>query len=100
MEDPFKNDRHHIDMYKSFAEEWHISDLESLVKYYDIYELRTFLPETPTQAEKQTLGDLIGVTTPSGYMDYQKSNNTFELIMQWREKTGNLQKDKTFLNRD
>ena len=100
MQEPFKNESHLIAEYRTFAEIWEIDDLESLVKLYDIYELYTFLPENPSGKEKKILQSLIGITTPSGYMDYQKSNNTFELIMQWREKTDNLGEDETFLSRN
>lgn len=100
MENPFKNEKHHIELYKKFAEEWELTDLETFVQYYDVHELSSFLPINPTNNEKEILKSLIGVTTPSGYMDYQKSNNTFELIMQWREKTDNLGENNNFLSRD
>ncbi len=50
-----------------------------------------FFPPKPTEKEKAALQRLIGVKGETyGYMDYVKSNNTFELIMQWREATDNL----------
>ena len=95
----FKHDQHHIKDYKEFSEKWGGLDMEKLVEYYDIYELTAFLPPNPSDKEKEVLQKLIGITSPSGYLDYQKSNNTFELIMLWREKSGNLGNNENFLNR-
>jgi hypothetical protein len=95
----FKHDQHHLEKYIQFFEKWELQDFENFVKYYDIYELTAFLPPNPSSKEKETLKNLIGTTTESGYLDYQKSNNTFELIMQWREKTGNFGDDNIFLNK-
>jgi len=100
MKEPFKNDKHHLAIYQQFAANWGIKDLESLVKNYDIYELNAFLPEVPTDNEKKILQSLIGTSSPSGYMDYQRSTNTFELIMQWRENTNNLGTEPYFLKRE
>jgi hypothetical protein len=84
------NDAHHWQDYVNFCQRYGISDVENFVKLYDIYELTAFMPPYPTEKEKKVLQELVGVQTESGYMDYQRSNNTFELIMQWREKTENL----------
>ncbi|GAB4402357.1 MAG: hypothetical protein OHK0053_26230 [Microscillaceae bacterium] len=73
-----------------FCEVYQIEEPERLKRLYDIDELWLNMPAQPTQAEKQALQELIGVQGVSGYMDYVRSNNTFELMMQWREKTGNL----------
>jgi len=95
----FKHDQHHINDYKRFSEKWGGLDLTKLVTYYDIYELTAFLPPNPSDKEKEILQKLIGTTSPSGYLDYQKSNNTFELIMQWREMSDNLGNNENFLER-
>lgn len=86
----FKHDAHHLDKYKAFQDLYDIDDLEKLVKLYDIYELVSFLPPSPTPKQKEVLNQLIGVTSESGYMDFTRSTNTFELIMRWQEETGNF----------
>jgi hypothetical protein len=74
-----------------FLQSYDIADPESFNQLYEIDELVLFLPPQPTPAEKQALHEVIGVLGENyGYMDYVKSNNTFELIMQWKEKTGNF----------
>ncbi len=75
---------------KQFCEAYGIQDSSQLEKLYEVKELMAFLPANPSPSEQEALRELIGVTSVSGYLDYVKSNNTFELIMQWREKTGNL----------
>lgn len=83
-----KHDLYHLEKYKAFCDLYEIEDVEEFVKLYDIFELVSFLPAQPTQEEKNTLQELVGVVNESGYMDYQRSTNTFELIMQWQEKLG------------
>jgi hypothetical protein len=74
-----------------FCQAYGIQDMESLDRLYEIDELILFLPPNPTVTEKTTLHELIGLQGETyGYMDWVKSNNTFELIMRWREQTGNL----------
>lgn len=73
-----------------FCENYGIRDKEKLDNLYEINELILFMPPKPTDFEKQTFVELLGLTGVEGYMDYLKSNNTFELVMQWREKTGNF----------
>ena len=92
MEHPesLRHDKHHLAQYKAFCELYEIEDLESFVRLYDIFELVSFMPANPTTEEKKVLNELVGTRTESGYMDYQRSNNTFELIMQWQERTGNF----------
>jgi len=82
------NDQHHLDKYTAFCQLYGISDIKSVVQLYDIYELVSFLPAYPNESDKKALQQLIGVSSSSGYMDYTKSTNTFELIMQWQEQTG------------
>ncbi len=83
-----KHDLYHLDKYKAFCALYNIIDVENFVKLYDIFELVSFLPAHPTEAEKEALQELVGVMNDSGYLDYQRSTNTFELIMQWQEKLG------------
>lgn len=82
------NEEHWLAQYRAFAELYEVEKFDQLVALYNVYELTCFMPANPTAAEKQIFNNLIGVTTESGYMDYQRSNNTFELIMQWQEKCG------------
>ena len=70
---------------------YEIEDIEAFSRLYEVDELVLFLPQNPTQAEKEVLQELVGLQGVTyGYMDWVKTNNTFELIMQWRERTGNL----------
>ncbi len=73
-----------------FCQSYGIKDADWFDGLYEIDEIVLFLPPEPTETEKAALLDVIGAQGVTyGYVDYQKSNNTFELIMQWREKTGN-----------
>ncbi len=75
----------------TFFNSYDIEDIEAFSELYEIDELVLFLPQNPTPAEKKVLQELLGLRGVTyGYMDWVKSNNTFELIMQWREKTGNV----------
>lgn len=87
--DPFSYEKERMPRYEAFAKTWGLKDLRTLVALYDIDELLSFLPPEPNSMEKGALQEIMGATTPSAYMDYQKSNNTFELIMQWQELTNN-----------
>jgi hypothetical protein len=86
--DSLRNDAHHLDKYKAFCELYEIKDFEKFVRLYDIYELTCFLPAQPDHRDKVLLNELNGVTAESGYLDYTRSTNTFELIMQWQERRG------------
>lgn len=94
---PFELEKHRLDRYKAFAERYGISDLETFVELYEIDELEGFLPPEPSDTEKSVLNELVGVKGTAGYMDYVKSNHTFELIMQWQEQTGNHAQTALFL---
>lgn len=94
---PFELEKHRLDRYMAFADLYDIQDRETFVALYEIDELQAFLPATPSQEEKSALNGLIGVKGVSGYMDYVKSNHTFELIMQWQEMTGNHERTALFL---
>ncbi|MCS7018169.1 MAG: hypothetical protein RMJ87_03465 [Cytophagales bacterium] len=83
------NEAHWIEQYRAFADLYEVEKFDELVALYHVYDLICFLPATPTAEDKQVFNSLIGVTAESGYMDYQRSNNTFELIMQWQERRGN-----------
>ena len=77
--------------HQQFLQTYRIADPVAFARQYDLDELLLFLPPAPTPAERLALQDLVGVEGVTyGFMDYVKSNHTFELIMQWREKTGNL----------
>jgi hypothetical protein len=70
-----------------FCTTYGITDVATFDKLYEVEEIALFLPPHPTDAEKKALQELIGINGVTyGYMDYVKSNNTFELIMQWKEK--------------
>ncbi len=85
--------------YRTFAEEYEVEDFETLVALYDIDELRRFLPANPSSEEKAVLRSLIGTRGLVGYMDYAKSNHTFELIMRWQEKTQNFEENALFFTK-
>lgn len=89
---PLELEKHRIDRYRNFAALYKLNDgkFEQFVELYDIAELESFMPPRPTLKERQIFSELIGVKGVSGYLDYIKSNNTFELIMQWQEQTGNF----------
>jgi hypothetical protein len=89
MSTPLDHERERLPQYRNFCELYGLEDFEQVVTLYDIDELRSFLPDQPSQGEKVALQKLVGTTGVKGYMDYVKSNNTFELIMQWQEATGN-----------
>ncbi len=74
----------------AFCQRYQLADTERVAKLYEIEELLMYLPAEPKPEEQAALQKLIGVEGVSGYMDYIKSGNTFELIMQWREATGNF----------
>ncbi|MEL7341464.1 MAG: hypothetical protein AAGM67_13365 [Bacteroidota bacterium] len=94
---PFELEKHRLDRYMAFADLYDIKDRETFVELYEIDELQAFLPVSPTSEEKSALNQLVGVKGVSGYMDYVKSNHTFELIMQWQEMTGNHERTALFL---
>ena len=79
------------DARQHFFSQYGITDMAAFEKLYEVDEMMLFLPPQPTPSEKEILLGLIGTLGETyGYMDYVKSNNTFELIMQWREATGNF----------
>ncbi|MEM6346530.1 MAG: hypothetical protein AAF927_21765 [Bacteroidota bacterium] len=86
---PLELEKHRLDRYKAFRDRYDITEFEKLVKLYEIDDLESFLPPQPSEFEKQILNQLIGTMGMEGYMDYVKSNHTFELIMQWQELTQN-----------
>ncbi|WP_448518161.1 hypothetical protein [Rhodoflexus sp.] len=84
------NEDHWLAQYRAFAEIYEVEKFDQLVALYNVYDLICFLPAQPTAEQKRIFNSLIGVTAESGYMDYQRSNNTFELIMQWQEESGSF----------
>ncbi|SDK40927.1 hypothetical protein SAMN05421823_102666 [Catalinimonas alkaloidigena] len=83
------SEQHRLPAYLAFADRYDIQDVATFIRLYDIDELTCFLPATPTDEEKRVLNALIGVEGVTyGYLDWIKSNNTFELLMQWQEQTG------------
>jgi hypothetical protein len=77
--------------HQQFIDNYGITDVATFTRLYELEELILFLPPNPSPEEKTALQQLVGTLGEGhGYMDYVKSNNTFELIMQWREKTGNF----------
>ncbi|MEO0895851.1 MAG: hypothetical protein AAFY71_05605 [Bacteroidota bacterium] len=95
-------EKHRLARYKKFAELYKLPEekFEQFVELYEIDELQSFLPPNPSQKERQILSELIGVKGIQGYMDWVKSNNTFELIMQWQEGTGNFGHALFFNNKE
>lgn len=73
-----------------------IDDVVHLHRLYEVRELLLFLPEYPTEAERTALQQVMGATAVSGYMDYDRSTNTFELIMQWQEQLGRFEAGQDF----
>lgn len=99
---PLELEKHRIDRYQNFAALYKLSDqkFEQFVALYDIAELESFMPSKPSLKERQVFSELIGVQGVKGYMDYIKSNNTFELIMQWQEQTNNFNHAIFFTKKD
>ena len=89
---PLELEKHRIERYRNFASLYKLPDekFEQFVELYEVDELESFMPPQPNRKERQIFRELIGVRGTEGYMDYIKSNNTFELIMQWQEQTGNF----------
>lgn len=85
-----KNSENNTNEYTLFCKKWNIEDIKKVEQLYHLEDLKTFLPQEPTEKDKAVLNSVLGASFDNfyGYMDYQKSTNTFELIMQWREKTG------------
>ena len=77
--------------HQQFCEAYGIEDPPYFAKLYELDEIVLFLPSRPSEEERDALLNLIGLQGETyGFLDYAKSNNTFELIMQWREATDNL----------
>lgn len=82
-----------VNGYTLFCQRWNIEDVKKVEKMYHLEDLKSFLPDEPTEEDKIALNSVLGASFDDfyGYIDYQKSTNTFELIMQWREKTGKFE---------
>ncbi|MCI4669061.1 MAG: hypothetical protein MRZ79_13080 [Bacteroidia bacterium] len=98
---PLELEKHRLERYRNFALLYKLPEekFEQFVALYEISELEAFMTPEPTLKERQIFSELIGVQGVAGYMDYIKSNNTFELIMQWQEQTGNFG-NSIFFNQD
>lgn len=84
----FPHDKDRLPLYWDFCQRYEVEDYRTLIRLYDITELNSFLPPEPSEQEKRCLRQLIGTQAASGYLDYARSTNTFELLMQWQETTG------------
>lgn len=71
--------------YRTFARLYGITQLDVLVTLYEVETLLQFLPLNPSPKEKSLLNGLIGVKDDLSYTDYERSNNTFELIRRFQE---------------
>jgi hypothetical protein len=85
-----------LPQYRNFCEAYGIEQFEEVVALYDIDELSAHVPPQPTAAQQQAMQQLVGTTGEAGYMDYIKSNNTFELIMRWQEATQSFEDNAIF----
>ena len=83
----FKNETHRISRYQTFSRLYQIKHFDLFVSLYDIDELLNFMPTNPNSMQKHVLNELIGVRGAAAYLDYEKSNNTFELITRFQQKT-------------
>lgn len=86
---PLELEAHRLDRYQHFANRYQVQDFVQLVSLYEIDDLESFLPPQPNPFEQKVFNQLIGTLGETGYLDYEKSNHTFELIMSWQELTGN-----------
>lgn len=86
---PLELEKHRLTRYQEFARRYQVENLDLLVKLYEIDDLESFLPPSPSPYEQKIFNQLIGTEGTTGYMDYAKSNHTFELIMSWQELTDN-----------
>lgn len=89
-----------LPQYRNFCEAYGIEQFEVMVALYDIDELSAHLPHQPSEAQQKALQEVIGTTGVPGYMDYIKSNNTFELIMRWQEKLQNFEANAIFFTKN
>lgn len=86
-----RHESHRLYRYRTFCRLYGIDDLptasrfQKFVSLYDVDELMSLLPTEPTLFQKITLNNLIGIKGLEGFMGYEKSNNTFELIQRWQE---------------
>jgi hypothetical protein len=102
MKSPLELEKHRLERYETFAEEYAIpkEKFETFVGLYEIDDLQSFLPPKPTGKQRQVLNELIGVKGVQGYMDYEKSQHTFELIMQWQEQMASFDHAIFFTKKD
>jgi len=89
-----------LPQYRNFCETYGLDHFEVVVALYDIDEVTSHLRRPPHEAQKSALQKLVGTTGVPGYMDYIKSNNTFELIMQWQEATQSFDDNAIFFTKN
>ena len=80
-----QHESHRLYRYRTFCRLYGVDDFQKCVALYDVDELMSLLPTNPTIFQKFTLNSLIGIKALEGFMGYEKSNNTFELIQRWQE---------------
>lgn len=81
------NETHRISRYRTFSRLYSINNFQLFVNLYDIDELLALMPTNPTPQQKHIFNSLIGVTGERGYLDYQKSNNTYAIVRQFQAET-------------
>lgn len=87
MENALHHERLRLKDYERFAELYSIPEerFRLFVHLYDIDELQAAVPEYPTVAQREAFNKVLGAEGVSAYLDYYKTANTFELVMQWQE---------------
>lgn len=83
----FPNDSERIEAYWDFAKIYEIPEdkFADFVRLYDINELENAMPKSPNSFQKKLFTKLIGVEGNAVYLDYFRSNNSFEIVMQFFE---------------
>lgn len=87
MKNALHHERLRLKDYERFANLYSIPDeqFRLFVHLYDIDELSANMPEYPTVQQREALQKVLGAEGISAYLDYYKTANTFELVMQWQE---------------
>ena len=80
-----QHESHRLYRYQTFCRLYAIDNYQKFVALYDVDELMELMPTNPTRYQKYTLNQLVGIKGLNGFMDYEKSNNTFALIKRWQE---------------
>ena len=80
-----QHESHRLYRYQTFCRLYAVDDFQKFVSLYDVDELMSLLPTNPSNFQKFILNNLVGTTGLEGFMGYEKSNNTFELVQKWQE---------------